>query len=384
MRRRACGSGPPPWSPRSALGRRRSRRASPRLRRRFGESSWSSSAARSSAASCGLQLSASGPSRTRSIVSRSMPPSSEIRTCWPHSYEEPQRTAVRRMSSSRSRPGSLPAVSRKPPNGSQARKRSGCRAKVGKMLLSPSRLETPAGDGLEDPLQIRSPPQSSGGSGGMRGSSLIVSPWGDGQPAVHDQALAGDIARLAREQEDGGVRDLPRRPLTSGGDRDLVAQRADLGREPAERGVDQARHQQIGPDAGCAFHRGLATERLERRLGGGVDRERASPRARRSSRPARPRRRRPSTPWRACSPGTADRALTAITRSQSSTLVPARPSPAPIPAFITRPSMAAELRRRPLEGIRHRRLAARVGPDHERVRALGAHQSRRFPPRSAR
>ena len=40
------------------------------------------------------------------------PSATAMRTCWPHSYEERQRTAVRRIRSSRSRGGSVPPTSR--------------------------------------------------------------------------------------------------------------------------------------------------------------------------------------------------------------------------------------------------------------------------------
>ena len=72
-------------------------------------SSCSSSTARSRVASNGSQPAASGPAFTRWISSASvMPDARAMRTCWPHSYSAWQRQPVRRISSSRSRAGSLP------------------------------------------------------------------------------------------------------------------------------------------------------------------------------------------------------------------------------------------------------------------------------------
>src|SRR5439155_5221528 len=71
------------------------------------ESSCSSSAARTSAASKGAQPSASGPAFKCSISSSVTPQPRAIITCCPHSYSERQSQPVRKISSSRSRAGSV-------------------------------------------------------------------------------------------------------------------------------------------------------------------------------------------------------------------------------------------------------------------------------------
>src|SRR5439155_26213652 len=95
-------------------------------------------------------------------------------------------------------------------------------------------------------------------------------PDGHTEPAVDDERLAGDVRGLVAEQEERALRDLPRRALAAGRDPNLPAPRVGLGGQAAERRVDQARHEQVDAQAWGALDRGVAAERLERGLRGGV------------------------------------------------------------------------------------------------------------------
>src|SRR5215470_4698325 len=69
------------------------------------------------------------------------------------------------------------------------------------------------------------------------------------ETAVDDQHLAGDVARLAGEQEHRSVCDLPRGALASQRHRRAITRRPAERGEPAERRVDQARDDHVGADA---------------------------------------------------------------------------------------------------------------------------------------
>src|SRR5262249_13559673 len=105
------------------------------------------------------------------------------------------------------------------PSRSQARNRSGWRAKVGKMLWSPSRCETPPGTASRRRFRSGSAPHSSGGTGGMRNSSLTASP-----PPIAPRAR-GDLnecrarghrpARSVTQRRRGEVDGLASQPVSS-------------------------------------------------------------------------------------------------------------------------------------------------------------------------